>query len=108
MSAPATRSEAGFRAPVGVDTDRASVARVYDYSLGGKDYYDVDRAAYAAILEVAPRQGDVSIMNRRWLHRVTRHLAGTAATPPGRGPLRREGMRARPRADPRRSGPAAR
>ncbi|WP_459546339.1 SAM-dependent methyltransferase [Nocardia sp. X0981] len=61
-----------------MDTTRASIARVYDYSLGGKDNYDVDRAAYAAILEVAPRQGDVSIMNRRWLHRVTRHLAGPA------------------------------
>ncbi|MEU4311755.1 SAM-dependent methyltransferase [Nocardia sp. NPDC024068] len=61
-----------------MDTTRASIARVYDYSLGGKDNYDVDRAAYASILEVAPRQGDVSIMNRRWLHRVIRHLAGTA------------------------------
>ncbi|MFI6309147.1 SAM-dependent methyltransferase [Nocardia fusca] len=76
MAEPAHRT--GVRKPVGVDTTRASIARVYDYSLGGKDNYDVDRAAYAAILEVAPRQGDVSIMNRRWLHRVTRHLAGTA------------------------------
>lgn len=76
MAEPAPRT--GVRKPVGVDTTRASIARVYDYSLGGKDNYDVDRAAYAAILEVAPRQGDVSIMNRRWLHRVTRHLAGAA------------------------------
>jgi hypothetical protein len=66
------------RAPVGVDTTRASIARVYDYSLGGKDNYDVDRAAYAQVLKVAPRQGDVSMMHRRWLHRVTRHLAGAA------------------------------
>ncbi|GGK97390.1 SAM-dependent methyltransferase [Nocardia jinanensis] len=76
MAEPAHRT--GVRKPVGVDTTRASIARVYDYSLGGKDNYDIDRAAYAAILEVAPRQGDVSIMNRRWLHRVTRHLAGAA------------------------------
>lgn len=72
-SAPQT----GVRAPVGVDTSRASIARVYDASLGGKDNYDVDRAALGQILEVAPRQGDVSLMNRRWLHRVTRYLAGT-------------------------------
>ncbi|WP_280421961.1 SAM-dependent methyltransferase [Nocardia carnea] len=65
-----------LRKPVGVDTSRASIARVYDHSLGGKDNYDVDRAAYEQILQVAPRQGDVSIMNRRWLHRVVRYLAG--------------------------------
>ncbi|MGI5218371.1 SAM-dependent methyltransferase [Nocardia sp. CA-290969] len=76
MAERATR--AGIRKPVGVDTTRASIARVYDYSLGGKDNYDVDRAAYEQILEVAPRQGDVSIMNRRWLHRVIRYLAGPA------------------------------
>lgn len=66
--------EIGVRAPVGVRTDRASIARVYDYSLGGKDNYEVDRAAYAQILEVAPQQGDVSKMNRRWLHRVVRFM----------------------------------
>ncbi|BDT87383.1 SAM-dependent methyltransferase [Nocardia cyriacigeorgica] len=67
----------GVRAPVGVDTRRASIARVYDYSLGGKDNYDVDRSAFEQILRVAPRQRDVSKMNRRWLHRVARYLAGT-------------------------------
>ncbi|WP_280203225.1 MULTISPECIES: SAM-dependent methyltransferase [Nocardia] len=67
----------GVRAPVGVDTRRASIARVYDYSLGGKDNYDVDRSAFEQILQAAPRQRDVSKMNRRWLHRVTRYLAGT-------------------------------
>jgi hypothetical protein len=63
---------------VGVDTTRASIARVHDYSLGGKDNYAVDRAAYARVLEVAPHQGDVSVMNRRWLHRVVRYMAGRA------------------------------
>ncbi|WP_280459572.1 SAM-dependent methyltransferase [Nocardia carnea] len=76
MAEPASRVRP--RKPVGVDTTRASIARVYDHSLGGKDNYDVDRAAYQQILEVAPRQGDVSIMNRRWLHRVVRYLAGTS------------------------------
>jgi hypothetical protein len=63
---------------VGVDTTRASIARVHDYSLGGKDNYAVDRAAYARVLEVAPHQGAVSVMNRRWLHRVVRYMAGRA------------------------------
>ncbi|WP_040839566.1 SAM-dependent methyltransferase, partial [Nocardia brevicatena] len=75
MPESASRSD---RKPVGVDTTRASIARVYDYSLGGKDNYEVDRAALQQILEVAPRQGDVSKMNRRWLHRVVRYLGGTA------------------------------
>lgn len=66
------------RSPVGVDTTRPSIARVYDYSLGGKDNYDVDRAAFHQIRQFAPRQGDVSRMNRRWLHRVVRYLAGSA------------------------------
>ncbi|MGW5383936.1 SAM-dependent methyltransferase [Nocardia sp. NPDC003963] len=76
MPAPAPRTR--VRTPVGVDTTRASIARVYDHSLGGKDNYDVDRAAYEQVLKVAPRQGDVSVMHRRWLHRVVRHLASTA------------------------------
>ncbi|MET8795467.1 SAM-dependent methyltransferase [Nocardia sp. NPDC004568] len=62
-----------------MDTTRPSIARVYDYSLGGKDNYDVDRAAFEQIQRIAPRQGDVSRMNRRWLHRVVRYLAGPAA-----------------------------
>ncbi|MBF6085156.1 SAM-dependent methyltransferase [Nocardia cyriacigeorgica] len=74
MSQPAPQT--GVRVPVGVDTTRASIARVYDVSLGGKDNYDVDRAAFEMILQAAPRQRDVSKMNRRWLHRVTRYLAG--------------------------------
>ncbi|MGW5555551.1 SAM-dependent methyltransferase, partial [Nocardia beijingensis] len=35
--------QTGVRAPVGVDTTRASIARVYDATLGGKDNYEVDR-----------------------------------------------------------------
>lgn len=65
-------------APVGVDTTRPSIARVYDYSLGGKDNYPVDRAAFEQVLEVAPRQSDVSLMHRRWLHRAVRYLTGHA------------------------------
>lgn len=64
--------------PVGVDTTRPSIARVYDHSLAGKDNYAVDRAAFEKVLEVAPAQREVSLANRRWLHRVVRYLAGPA------------------------------
>ncbi|MGW5384159.1 SAM-dependent methyltransferase [Nocardia sp. NPDC003963] len=61
---------------MGADTTRPSIARVYDYSLGGKDNYEVDRAAFEQVRRIAPRLGDVSRMNRRWLHRVVRYLTG--------------------------------
>lgn len=75
MSDPTPQT--GVRVPVGVDTTRASIARVYDATLGGKDNFEVDRAVVAKVAEVAPAQGDVARMNRRWLHRVVRYLAGT-------------------------------
>ncbi|MFQ6228152.1 SAM-dependent methyltransferase [Nocardia sp. NPDC002869] len=61
--------------PVGADTDRPSIPRAYDYSLGGKDNYAVDRAAFERIRRIAPRQGDVHVTNRRWLTRAVRSLA---------------------------------
>lgn len=64
--------------PVGVDTRRPSVPRVYDHSLGGKDNYEVDRRAFEQIRRIAPRQGDVHLMNRRWLARAVRLLAESA------------------------------
>ncbi|MGW6332596.1 SAM-dependent methyltransferase [Nocardia rhamnosiphila] len=76
MSGSRAAPRIGLREPIGVDTSRASVARVYDYSLGGKDNYYVDRAAFEQVLAVAPRQRDVSRMNRDWLYRVVRYLAG--------------------------------
>ncbi|MFQ6227754.1 SAM-dependent methyltransferase [Nocardia sp. NPDC002869] len=75
---PPTSVATGARVPVGVDTTRPSIARVYDYSLGGKDNYAVDRAAFDLVLAVAPRQREVSRMNRHWLRRVVRYLAGPA------------------------------
>lgn len=69
--------QTGVRVPVGVDTTRASIARVYDATLGGKDNYPVDRHVRDMVAEIAPRQSDVAWMNRRWLHRVVRYLSGT-------------------------------
>jgi S-adenosyl methyltransferase len=70
--------ESGVRVPVGVDPNRPSIARVYDATLGGKDNYAVDREVVRKIAEVAPGQSDVARMNRRWLVRVVRYLAGEA------------------------------
>lgn len=68
----------GVHMPMRMDPTQANIARVYDLSLGGKDHYAVDQTAYEQILEVAPHQGEVARMNRRWLHRIIRFLAGPA------------------------------
>ena len=65
--------------PVGVSVERASIPRVYDIAMGGKDNYDVDRAAWAPIREVAPRQHVVLRANRGWLGRVVRWMAERVA-----------------------------
>lgn len=70
------RPSAVGRSPAGVDTSRASIARVHDASLGGKDNFEVDRRALEAVLEVAPGMSEVSRRNRAWSRRVVRYLAG--------------------------------
>ncbi|MGW9309690.1 SAM-dependent methyltransferase [Saccharomonospora azurea] len=57
-----------------LDPTKPTVARIYDASLGGKDNYEVDRQIFELIKQVAPHQGDVSWMNRRFLVRAVRYL----------------------------------
>ena len=48
-------SDAGEdHAPVEIDTETVSIARIYDFALGGKDNFAVDRAAAEAMMEVVP------------------------------------------------------
>ena len=65
------------RVPVGVDPNRASIARVYDAMLDGKDNYEIDRAVKRELLTIAPELATIARDNREWLIRVTRFLAGT-------------------------------
>ncbi|WP_059005904.1 SAM-dependent methyltransferase [Streptomyces specialis] len=58
-----------------IDINVPSVARIYDYALGGKDNYAVDREALAKIEETAPSTRPLAINNRRFLQRVVRVLA---------------------------------
>lgn len=51
---------------------------MYDYYLGGKDNYGVDREAAAAVLRVAPEMRDIVRENRAFLQRVVRYLVGEA------------------------------
>jgi SAM-dependent methyltransferase len=61
-----------------IDITKASVARVYDCGLGGKDNYEVDRAVFEQVNQVAPQMARLARENRAWLVRATRFLAGSA------------------------------
>ena len=71
------RYDGGLVAP-GIDTTRPSVARVYDYALGGKDNYESDRELYRQIMEIAPETPVWARANRRWLSQVITWLADEA------------------------------
>ncbi|MFJ4654634.1 SAM-dependent methyltransferase [Nocardia sp. NPDC088792] len=62
-------------APVGVDITRASIARVYDAALNGKDNFDIDRAVLDQVRTVAPGVAELAWANRDFLIRVSRFLA---------------------------------
>src|SRR5699024_6254736 len=64
--------------PVGVDPNRASIARVYDYGLGGKDNYEIDREVLDDVSAVAPSVKDLAWSNRQFLIRAVRFLADQA------------------------------
>jgi hypothetical protein len=64
--------------PVGVDTTRASIARVYDAALNGKDNFEIDREVLRQVAAVAPQVNDLAWSNRNFLIRACRFLAGQA------------------------------
>lgn len=65
-------------APPGVDPTRPSVARVYDYMLGGKDNFAVDRQTAEAALKVTPEGFEAARWSRVFLRRAVRFLAAEA------------------------------
>ncbi|MGH3696358.1 MAG: SAM-dependent methyltransferase [Pseudonocardiaceae bacterium] len=61
--------------PAYIDTSRASIARVYDAFLNGKDNYEVDREVLRRVQQVAPGAVRLGTDNRDFLIRVTRFIA---------------------------------
>ena len=51
---------------------------MYDYYLGGKDNYPVDREAARRVLRAAPEVREIARANRAFLRRAVRFLAGEA------------------------------
>jgi hypothetical protein len=64
------------RAAAGIDVTVPSVARIYDYALGGKDNFAVDRELAEAIWRQDPGARAVPLANRRFLGRAVEFLAG--------------------------------
>jgi S-adenosyl methyltransferase len=62
------------RAPGGIDTTTANVARIYDYLLGGKDHFAADRKAAKRLIEAIPDVAAIARDNRSFLGRVVRYL----------------------------------
>ncbi|MCF6469883.1 SAM-dependent methyltransferase [Nonomuraea sp. MG754425] len=63
------------RAPAGVDPNVPSVARMYDFLLGGKDHFRSDREAAARIIQLSPNAREIAQANRAFLGRAVRVAA---------------------------------
>jgi hypothetical protein len=61
--------------PLGIDPSIPSVARMYDYYLGGKDNYASDREAAEKMISLVPNIREVARANREFLGRAVRFLA---------------------------------
>ncbi|HEY0448429.1 SAM-dependent methyltransferase [Actinophytocola sp.] len=60
--------------PKGVDLTRPSVARVYDFYLGGTANWAIDREFGERVIEKFPLVRNIALANRLFLNRVVRHL----------------------------------
>jgi SAM-dependent methyltransferase len=58
-----------------IDTRTPTVARGYDYMLGGTENYEADRRAAEALEDMFPGTFALARNNRRYLERVVRYLA---------------------------------
>jgi hypothetical protein len=63
-----------------VDLSRPSVARVYDYFLGGSHHFEVDRQMAEQLLTMAPDTADVMRTNRSFLRRAVRLMVDEGLT----------------------------
>lgn len=65
----------GSDLPPEIDTSRPHPARIYDYGLGGKNHFEVDRAVAEKAFAAMPTGRTAARENRAFLGRVVRYLA---------------------------------
>jgi hypothetical protein len=70
-------TDQGFSAAE-IDTSKPHPARLYDFYLGGKDHYEIDREAAFEVLSLFPSIQICAQVNRLFMHRATRWLAAEA------------------------------
>lgn len=64
--------------PVEIDPTVPSIARVYDYVLGGKQHFAIDRRVSEALFAAVPETSQLAKDNRSMLRRAVRWLVGEA------------------------------
>ena len=62
--------------PPGLDLDRASAARMYDFYLGGSHHLAVDRDKANEVLAVLPQARTFALQNRAFLRRAVQYCLG--------------------------------
>jgi hypothetical protein len=67
--------EQGDWVPPEIDTTTPSSARIYDYALGGKDNFQADREAFAAMAQSFPDYPNLAKANRGFLVRAVSFMA---------------------------------
>jgi hypothetical protein len=64
-----------LHAPEGLDASRPSPARIYDYMLGGQNYFEADEAAAKRIIRAVPEIRDTAWANRGYHQRTAAWIA---------------------------------
>jgi SAM-dependent methyltransferase len=77
MAADETVRTGGETAIAGIDATRPSIARTYDYLLGGKDNFAVDRALGDKFIKDLPGSQTIAFDNRAALVRAVREIVTT-------------------------------
>lgn len=66
--------------PPAADLSKPSVARMYDYYLGGKDNFAVDREAAEKVAQLIPDLRTLAVANRAFMTRAVEVMAGAGIT----------------------------
>jgi hypothetical protein len=66
--------DVGAFLPEGVDLDKPSIARIYDYFLGGNANWAIDREFGDSVIDEFPLIRPIAKANRQFLFRAVRHL----------------------------------
>ncbi|HEX6472665.1 MAG TPA: SAM-dependent methyltransferase [Streptosporangiaceae bacterium] len=64
--------------PAGIDPTKPNIGRVYDYLIGGKDNFAIDREVGDEILRLVPDARESGKANRAFLRRAVRYMVNEA------------------------------